>query len=350
MNRIIVGDCMDVLQTLEAESVQACITSPPYWRLRDYLVDRQLGLERVHDCLGWATGNPCGECYVCDTVRWAREVRRVLKDDGTLWVVIGDSYAGSGKGQMGNGNHCASHGAKQGTNRGSLVGGLPQSIAPGLKPKDLVGIPFRVALALQADGWWLRSDVIWAKPNPMPESVRDRPTRAHEYVFLFAKSKAYFWDREAVKEPAVSDHDSGNGKRGVRDSFKRNESKREQAMFGQSKGTHRPDRKEGEWDIQTRNLRSVWTIATQPFSEAHFATYPTALVEKMVRASTREGDTVLDPFAGAGTTGLVASRLGRAFVGIELNPEYAEMARRRIVADAPLLASAAVAEGRPRNE
>lgn len=361
--KIIVGDCLDVLPTLEAESVQACITSPPYWRLRDYGVNEQLGLERLHDCLGWATGDPCGECYVCHTVAWAREVRRVLKDDGTLWVVIGDSYA-SGKGKCynpGGGENSLGQNRKAAGAHPLDRGNKSELEASGLKPKDLVGIPWRLALALQADGWYLRSDVIWAKPNPMPESVRDRPTRAHEYVFLLAKSQRYYWNQAAVKEPAVIDHDSGNGykreeqfsyrddngphendkpwkaKRKARDSFKRNGSKREQAMFGQSMGTHRPNRKESEWDIQTRNIRTIWTAATHPFPEAHFATYPPALVEIMIKASTKEGDTVLDPFGGAGTTALVASRLSRNSVLIELNPEYATMAERRIRDDAPML-------------
>lgn len=352
MSRIIVGNCMDVLQTLDAESVQACITSPPYWGLRDYGVDDQLGLERVHDCLGWATGEPCGECYVCHTVAWAREVRPVLRDDGVLWVVIGDSYA-SGKGT------CYNPGGGEnslGQNRKALGahpldrGNKSELEASGLKPKDLVGIPWRVALALQADGWWLRSDVVWAKPNPMPESVTDRPTKAHEYIFLFAKSAKYYWDQDAVREPAVyysAFKAPGNKHSGPVDAenpLSRNGTGQYDGYYAGRENEIIPTGANG------RNIRTVWTVATKPYSGAHFATFPTTLVETMIKASTKEGDTVLDPFTGAGTTGLVADRLGRAFVGIELNPEYAEMARRRIVADAPLLASTPMLEGRPQNE
>lgn len=327
--KIIVGNSMDALPTLPERFFQTCITSPPYWGLRDYGIDDQLGLERLHDCLGWATGNPCGECYVCHTVAWAREVRRVLRDDGTLWVVIGDSYAsgkgtcynpGGGKDSLGQNRKAAGAHPLDRGNKSELAAG-------GLKPKDLVGIPWRVALALQADGWWLRSDIIWAKPNPMPESVRDRPTKAHEYIFLFAKSAKYYWDQEAVREGA-SGRACGNR------TYKYDGVPGMETKQGILAVADKPYFK--------RNIRTVWTVATKPFPEAHFATYPPALVETMIKASTKEGDTVLDPFTGAGTTGLVADRLGRKFRGIELNPEYAEMAERRIKDDAPLLVNITV--------
>jgi DNA modification methylase len=317
------GDARDVLPTLDAASVQCVITSPPYWGLRDYGIDNQIGLESTPDD------------YVQTMVEVFREVRRVLRDDGTLWLNLGDSYAGSGKGQMGDGSASDRRGAKQSTSIGTLSGGLPTNFS-NLKPKDLVGIPWRVAFALQADGWYLRSDIVWAKGvsfcpdysgSVMPESVTDRPTKSHEYLFLLTKSARYYYDADAVREP-VSEV-----------SIKR-------AEYGWN--YDRPSAKAGPDGIHTekmgsrfvplngRNLRSVWTINPQPYSEAHFATFPTALVEPCVKAGSKKGDTVLDPFAGSGTTGLVAGKLGREFIGIELNADYIRLANDRI--EGPLFA------------
>jgi DNA modification methylase len=359
--RILQGDCREVLATLPAESVHCCVTSPPYFGLRDYGHSGQIGLE------------PTPAEYVEQMVAVFREVRRVLRDDGTLWLNLGDSYAGSGKG--GNPDH-----GKQATNAGSqsigvlygtgktareaAVTNITRKTFNGIKSKDLIGIPWRVAFALQADGWYLRQDIIWSKPNPMPESVRDRCTKAHEYVFLLSKSERYHCDMEAIAEPvtlstiarlaqdvesqAGSDRVPGktNGTmkavRSKRDSFKRDDSKRAEVMPGQSVGTHRPDREESDYPLDTRNKRSVWNIATQPFSEAHFATMAPELAETCIKAGCPEGGTVLDPFGGAGTTGLVADRLQRDALLIELNPDYAAMAERRITGDAPLFAHAAV--------
>jgi DNA modification methylase len=328
--RILVGDCREQMRTLPERSVHCCVTSPPYWGLRDYGVGGQLGLESTP------------EEYVARMVAVFAEVRRVLRDDGTLWLNLGDSYAGAGWGGGGNrkGNE---HGQHDSPALSKVRGWTPD----GLKPKDLIGIPWRVAFALQADGWYLRSDIIWAKPNPMPESVTDRPTKAHEYLFLLSKSERYFYDAEAVKEGAdTAPHAAGYV------------SGAEYAVGPMSRNGH--SQREGDqtrvWAADgRRNRRSVWTIATQPYSEAHFATYPEKLVEPCVLAGCPEGGTVLDPFNGSGTTGAVACRLGRNYIGCELNPEYVTLAHRRIgqalkpgtfrdeskVTDAPLFGGAA---------
>lgn len=342
--RILRGDCRATLRTLPESSVHCCVTSPPYFGLRDYGHAGQIGLE------------PTPAEYVEQMVQVFREVRRVLRDDGTLWLNLGDSYANDGKwGGSTSGKHVDALHGDTGAGRGKRT--------TGLKPKDLIGIPWRVAFALQADGWYLRQDIIWAKPNPMPESVRDRCTKAHEYVFLLSKSERYFYDLQAMQEPATlssiarlsqnveaqagSDRVPGKtngpmkavgGQRSKRDSFKREDSKRAEVIPGQTVGTHRADREESGWDTATRNKRSVWTIATQPFSEAHFATMAPELAETCIKAGCPEGGTVLDPFGGAGTTGLVADRLQRSAVLCELNPDYIEIARRRIASDAPLFA------------
>lgn len=476
-----IGDCMETMRDLTPQSIHCCVTSPPYFGLRDYGNDGQIGLEQTP------------EEYVAKLVEVFREVRRVLRDDGTLFLNLGDSYF-SGARRAGacdtSGKEPANYQA-HGCLCGSLCGGcrrayqigkshsndlrdptptpLPFATSPGcteslrghlptsgsmnradhsegailgserslihadaqphafsastlsescpprpatsrqssqplgcllcghslpdstlasvgmkdctcgnaqrgsasrksdmgvldlayldytstsLKPKDLIGIPWRVAFALQADGWYLRQDIIWAKPNPMPESVTDRCTKAHEYLFLLSKGPRYYFDHEAIKEPvaastvarlsqnveaqAGSDRVPGktNGPmkavRSKANSFKREGSKREQAIPGQSVGTHRPDRAESEYDLDTRNKRSVWTVATRPFKGAHFATFPPALIEPCILAGCPEGGMVLDPFGGAGTTGLVATQSGRDAVLCELNPEYAAMARERI--------------------
>jgi DNA modification methylase len=298
---ILIGDCLEVLRGLPDGMVQTCVTSPPYYGLRDYGCAGQIGLEETPDA------------YVARLVDVFREVRRVLRDDGTLWLNLGDSYAAGGNGG----------GNKNDTNVGSLTVG--RKLPPfGYKPKDLLGIPWMVAFALRADGWWLRQDIIWHKPNPMPESVTNRCTKAHEYVFLLTKSARYFYDAAAIAEEAE------RGDAGSR--------------FDQGKtAQHQLDRQASgaRIDDGRRNARSVWPIATQPFSGAHFATMPPALAERCIRAGSRPGDMVLDPFGGAGTTGLVADRLGRSATLIELNPEYARLARERITADAPLLVGTA---------
>jgi len=297
------GDALEVLRTLPAESAQTCVTSPPYWGLRDYGVEGQLGLE------------PTPEEYVARMVGIFAEVRRVLRDDGTLWLNLGDSYTGAAN----------SGGANRNDGGPAVrVSGLTAKSGHGLKPKDLVGIPWRVAFALQADGWYLRSDIIWAKPNPMPESVTDRPTKAHEYVFLLAKSERYFFDQEAVREPASPNKPWGASSNvGTKARQSRND--------GNSDGLGRPAD-----DEAGRNIRSVWTITTKPFSGAHFAVMPPDLAERCIKAGSRIDDVVLDPFSGAGTTAMVARRLQRRAIGIELNPEYIRIAEQRIDADQPL--------------
>lgn len=320
--RILQGDCRDLLKTLPASSVDCCVTSPPYFGLRDYGIDGQMGLEETPDD------------YVQQLVSLFDEVRRVLRDDGTLWLNLGDSYAGSGKGRNADGTH--SVGGKQDTNVGTNIGKLIKTAAPCCKPKDLIGIPWRVAFALQKAGWYLRSDIIWHKPNQMPESVTDRPTKAHEYIFLLSKSPTYFYDAAAIREEQTESSrirsqyawrgrtdDGSNGVRGG-STFKRT------AASGEKIGTIPADGK--------RNKRSVWTVGTRPFKGAHFATFPTTLIEPCILAGCPEGGTVLDPFGGAGTTGLVAERLRRNAILIELNPRYAAMAEERIRTDAPMLA------------
>lgn len=285
--RIITADVLDGLRSLPDESVHCVVTSPPYWGLRDYGVAGQIGLELTP------------QAYVAKMVEVFREVRRVLRSDGTCWVNLGDSY-----------------------NNRTRVRGSSMSNMPGIKEKDLIGIPWRVAFALQDDGWWLRQDIIWSKPNPMPESVTDRCTKAHEYIFMLTKSARYAYDADAIKETAVSDHPSGNGfKRDARLSYQNN--------FGEGRGNPM------QWaDVGgNRNKRSVWTIATQPFAEAHFATFPPELAEICIKAGCPAGGTVLDPFSGAGTTCLVADRLQRHGIGIEINPEYVALAERRIGGD-----------------
>ncbi|MBL4839371.1 MAG: site-specific DNA-methyltransferase [Thalassospira sp.] len=353
---ILIGDCRALLAELPDQSVHTCVTSPPYFGLRDYGCDGQIGLEAT----------PAE--FLAAMVEVFRDVRRVLRDDGTVWINIGDSYAGGGRG----GSPGHSPHIKQKSNSGSLsVRGVKRD-AENFKPKDLMGIPWRLALALQDDGWYLRQDIIWSKPNPMPESVTDRCTKSHEYIFLLTKQDRYHFDHEAIKDDANltgkgnaasfrggayvggATFDNTNGgkrnvsgnvqPRGSRDSFKREGSKRGVSHVGQNMGTHRPDRDDGQWDIAKRNKRSVWTVATQGFKEAHFATYPPALIEPCILAGCPEGGTVLDPFGGAGTTGLVADRLKRNAIMIELNPEYAEIARKRIEGDARLFSNVTVSD------
>lgn len=306
---ILHGDCLEQMKTLADESVQTCVTSPPYWGLRDYGVEGQLGLEKTPDE------------YVAKMVEVFREVRRVLKDDGTLWLNLGDSYANAGGKSQPHRDSSGGIGNKgtRGTQPYHAAGGgfeRPSTVGSGLKPKDLVGIPWRVAFALQADGWYLRQDIIWHKPNPMPESVRDRCTKAHEYIFLLSKSDRYYFDSDAIKEPTVDKKGCGN-------------TRQPRQVPGHAEGTLRhnlhkiPVR-------ETRNRRSVWTVTTKPFKGAHFATFPPDLIEPCILAGSKPDDVVLDPFFGAGTTGLVAKKHGRQCIGIEMNEEYLEIAKRRI--------------------
>ena len=378
LNKIVQGDVLEVLKTLEAESVHCVVTSPPYWGLRSYGVDGQYGLE------------PTPELYVQKMVEVFREVKRVLRSDGTCFINLGDSYWNGGSEKRDGGHSSVSGGKiKLEAHKGSLLQ-VKSTTNLGLKPKDLCGIPWRVAFALQADGWWLRSDIIWAKPNPMPESVTDRPTKSHEYLFLLAKSKDYFYDAEAIKEPSITDPES-----------------KASMMFGSVNGknntselAHAADLGH-KWKFEaTRNKRSVWTIATQPYKESHFAVFPEDLVIPCIKAGTSEkgccgkcgsplkrvlipdghrptghgnkaspknlallgdqktsaiitrqyvsykeggwkpscscnvGDpvpcVVLDCFSGAGTSCMVAKKLGRNYIGIELKEEYVKMSERRI--------------------
>jgi DNA modification methylase len=350
--KIIVGDVRTAMQSIPDQSVQTCITSPPYWGLRDYGTGTWLGGDEscshkrdskysdktitghknpaiggVGDAIYKSICERCGatreddqlgleespQQYVDQMVEVFREVWRVLKDDGTLWLNIGDSYAGSGKGPAG--NLGATHNERHMEHKHSAI------VPDGLKPKDLVGIPWRLAFALQADGWYLRQDIIWHKPNPMPESVTDRCTKSHEYVFLLTKSRHYFYDHEAIKEPVAQDW-------GTRD--------RTQGKY-HNEGSGLTPHSGLTKSYETRNKRDVWTVATKPYKEAHFAVMPEALVEPCLLAGSAAGDTVFDPFTGSGTVGMVALRHNRNFVGTELNATYAELAVNRIYNDAPLL-------------
>jgi DNA modification methylase len=311
--KIIIGDCIDMMRTLPDESVNCCVTSPPYFGLRDYGHDGQIGLE------------PTPEAFVAKLVAAFREVRRVLREDGTLWLNLGDSYARSAGPEESKlaSLHTMGVGQRKAHEMGAMRKGKNRP-PEGLKPKDLIGIPWRVAFALQADGWYLRQDIIWHKPNPMPESVTDRCTKSHEYMFLLTKSARYWYDAEAIKEEST-----GNTK-GAAASFKRSGSKRGESICPNSPmPTHREDRDDVAYDGDTRNKRSVWTVATQPYSGAHFATFPPDLIRPCIRAGCPIGGTVLDPFGGSGTTGMVALEESRSAILCELNPAYAEIAKGR---------------------
>lgn len=391
--KIYQGDCLDVLKTLESESVQTCVTSPPYFQLRNYGIDGQIGLEET----------PAE--FVASLVAVFEEVKRVLRPDGTLWLNLGDSYAGSGRGLNADGSH-SSEGTddKQSTNHGSLdvgravneksfsknliekgaIGNAWVKPPKGLKQKDLIGIPWRVAFALQDAGWYLRQDIIWSKPNPMPESVTDRCTKAHEYIFLLTKNAKYYYDNEAIKTPLkdasvarlIQDVESQNGSERVpgksngnmkavakgRDRSNGNRNGegastldyKNLSVVGRKDHSFHTSRIEGkEWQPSMAgsgvdghsgyfdaegnplcgvmaNKKSVWTVTTQPYRDAHFATFPEKLIEPCILAGSREGDVVLDPFNGAGTTGLVSLKHRREYIGIELNPAYIAIAEKRL--------------------
>lgn len=300
------GDCLDVLRALPDGFINTCVTSPPYFGLRDYGTDGQIGLEDTP------------EEYVGRLVEVFREVRRVLRDDGTLWLNLGDSY----NAHPGQRKVTDKAGGKQQTQRGST--GAPSRCVDGLKPKDLIGIPWRVAFALQADGWYLRQDIIWNKPNPMPESVRDRCTKAHEYIFLLSKSPRYYFDAEAIKEPS-------SGQSGAAANFKR--TTKEADPPGQKYKQHREGRKPTD-DTGTRNRRSVWTVTPKPYKGAHFATFPPDLIAPCILAGAPPGGIVLDPFGGSGTTAATAQSLGRCWLSSELNQDYCRLHVDRVGAAA----------------
>lgn len=308
-------DCLAGLRQLPDNHAQVCVTSPPYWSLRDYGTDGQIGAE------------PTPEEYVDRLVEVFREVRRVLKPDGSLWLNLGDCYAGN----MTYNNLDNGFNERWGNSPGQRKQERAKATArrrltPGYKPKDLIGIPWMVAFALRADGWWLRTDVVWEKPNTKPEAVRDRPTRSHEFVFLLSKSANYYYNQDAVREPMRT-------KRAEALTFRRNRSKYGGKVVPHSTtGTHRPDRPDTVAHPLGRNKRDVWRVATAQLKEAHFAPFPPKLIEPCILAGSRPGDIVLDPFAGAGTTLLVAEKYGRDSIGFELNPEYCEITRRRLSA------------------
>lgn len=312
--RIINADVIEGLRSLDLGSVQTVITSPPYWGLRDYGEEGQLGLESTPDQ------------YVENMIQVFRSIRPVLRDDGTVWLNLGDSYCGY-KGDNYGCNPESSKLQSKLTVPTCHEIGTPHT--SGLKLKDLCMIPARVAIALQADGWWVRQDIIWSKPNPMPESVTDRPTKAHEYLFLLSKSAKYFYDADAIREPYSSESIAryqysvqNTGDRIQRHQPHSNDREFKDVTYGPN-----PD---------GRNRRSVWTIPTEPFPKAHFATFPTKLVEPCILAGSGPESLVLDPFCGSGTVGVVALRHGRRFIGIDLSEEYCEMARARIDGDCPL--------------
>lgn len=357
-----VGDCRELLAQLPDGCVQTCITSPPYWGLRDYGTATWDGGDPACDHLQKSGGtakttlgksdasnarsitaafvahaHTCGKCgatridrqigleatpdeYVSNMVEVFRAVRRALADDGTLWLNLGDSYAGGAiTGSARPGNPAKNGGASNRNGLGRVA---------DLKPKDLVGIPWMVAFALRADGWYLRSDVIWHKPNPMPESVTDRPTKSHEYVFLFAKSDRYFYDADAVREPMAHPDLARRGRSKIAPNVGRvgdypaDSGRRDGGRHVSGAGfLSDPD--------AGRNKRDVWTVPSTPFSGAHFATMPPALVDPCVLAGSRVGDLVLDPFFGSGTTGMVAEKHGRRWVGFDLNPRYEALQKER---------------------
>lgn len=299
------GDCREVLPTLEAESVDCIVTSPPYWGLRDYGQDGQLGLESTP------------EEYVANLVAVFRELRRVLKPSGTCWLNLGDSYNGPASGRTRDDYGTTPLNLDDRTLKYRLGDGHYK--AKALKQKDLVGIPWRVAFALQADGWWLRSDIIWSKPNAMPESVTDRPTRTHEYLFLLTKAARYYFDAEAVRESATTESWTfgNNGPTG------------QHVIPGQGYAVHRPERAGGRVLSNGRNIRSVWTVATRPYPGAHFAVFPPELPERCIKAGSPSGGVILDPFAGSGTVGMVAQKLNRRAILIDLNPDYIAQQMKR---------------------
>ena len=350
---LLLGDCLETLKTLPDCSVQTCVTSPPYWGLRDYNIEGQMGVEATP------------QEYVDNLVMVFQEVKRILRDDGTLWLNLGDSYAGSGgagewsrrkagkqdyAGPRGNNVNRVVKSKRIERGSGRWGGGNLPAIGD-IKPKDLVGIPWLVAFALRADGWWLRSDIIWAKPNPMPESVTDRPTKSHEYIFLLTKSARYYYDAEAIAEPVtqssidrINQPNLENQIGSTRVPGKTNGNmkavlSKNLMADGQQPNSFHIARANGEKDIiyPARNKRSVWTVTTKPYREAHFATFPPDLIEPCILAGSRPGDTVLDPFNGSGTTGEVSIKHRRNYIGLELKPDYIELTKKRLAKVQPVL-------------
>lgn len=319
MDKIFHGDVLTQLKKIPAGSVNTCVTSPPYFGLRDYGVKGQIGLEETP------------EAFTQKLVEVFREVRRVLRDDGTVWLNLGDSYASFRDGK-------ATPDTTRGTDKGTLVpkGSAKNRMAStfagsSIKHKDLIGIPWRVAFALQADGWYLRQDIIWHKPNPMPESVTDRCTKAHEYIFLLSKSPTYYYDCEAVREPL-------SAATILRDKTPRGRSQTGGGSAASLAGydyKRNADNGNMQSNPKGRNRRSVWTVTTKPYKGAHFATFPPDLIEPCILAGAPEGGLVLDPFMGSGTTAAVAKKNGRQYVGCELNPEYIKLAEQRIASVLP---------------
>jgi len=302
MNKIYNESCLTGLAKLPEKSVQCCVTSPPYYGLRDYGHPDQFGLEETP------------EAYVANMIQVFREVRRVLKDDGVLWLNLGDSYAGGGMS-----NPSIKSTLDGGKNRGAEQYSISRKPPNNLKPKDLIGVPWMVAFALRADGWYLRQDIIWHKPNPMPESVTDRCTKAHEYIFLLSKSERYFYDAKSIAEKSVKP-----------DKRPREFGRKNPAAHGLQKLTGNMEEGVTWKSKEMRNRRSVWTVPTQPYAEAHFAVFPPDLIVPCIKAGSRPCDVVLDPFFGSGTTGEVALRLERQYVGFEINPEYVKLAEKRL--------------------
>ena len=331
------ADCIEAMATMPEKSVHCCVTSPPYFGLRDYGHEGQIGLE------------PTPDEFVAKLVAVFREVWRVLRDDGTLWLNLGDSYNSFGGVHAGRSDNQVGVGAgqrqwREGSARadgevrsdGMSRRNRDGTHAPGLKAKDLIGIPWRVAFALQADGWYLRQDIIWHKPNPMPESVTDRCTKAHEYIFLLSKSERYYFDSQAMKEPSVCGYRGSEfhtGKTGEHQ-LGRAQKIRPSAPKGSFNGKTEAMADTGQNAFRAvtefRNRRSVWTVNTQPYKGAHFATFPPALIEPCILAGSSPGGIVLDPFIGSGTTAMVSLQLGRKYLGCELNREYEKLQIERI--------------------
>lgn len=323
---ILQGDALSVLKTLDDESIDCCVTSPPYYNLRDYGVDGQIGLE----------DSP--QEYIQKLVEIFREVRRVLKKDGTLWVNIADSYA-TGT----NATRKQSKNPGVGANNPKAQNSVSRVGTPvGCKTKDLIGIPWMLAFALRDDGWYLRQDIIWAKPNPMPESVRDRCTKSHEYIFMFSKSPRYYYDSEAIQEDAVSYDKRPSALQRAREkgystkdrlypeAYKKSAPRFGGNKYGDSTDAHHQTKSGNVYEYRPkRNKRDVWTVTTKPYKGAHFATFPPDLIEPCILAGCPQGGVVLDPFGGSGTTGMVAKRHGRDFVLIELNAEYVKLCEER---------------------
>lgn len=329
-NKIIIGNALSDLKYINSESVNCCVTSPPYFGLRDYGVDGQIGLEYSI------------EEYIKKLLIVFREIKRILRSDGTLWLNIADSYAGSGKGRNSDGEF--SEKAENFQKTGQINSKLLHTVKT-LKRKNLMGIPWRLALALQDDGWYLRQDIIWYKPNCMPESVKDRCTRSHEYIFLLSKSSQYYFDYDAIKEPCVGYEKSylqgskgtltpNTGRRkGNRKTFRGNGVYTNNQSFNNSCKTSNDSVGNAKNDTGLRNKRDVWSVATKGYNGAHFATFPPELIKPCISAGCPADGIVFDPFFGSGTTGAVARQLGRNFIGMELNPEYAKLASERTGAE-----------------